>query len=381
MRGAARLLSVMIVAVLAMVSCQLGTGVFDLGADGEARSIALPPGMQLTKAVLSLTVLQTYDGSVEPRTVNLHRATAPWSEDTVTWNNFAGAYDPAVAASFVESGPGLYDVDITELVRGWIAGTYPNYGILMEQGTMPYTTYASGENADVAARPSLQLDFESSVGGTATLVITDSNELPDSALWDDSWELADTNIGGWNGGMFLGVLHTGALHYVNDAGYTIHIDKQSLIGFDLVATQEPGYTYTIGYWKNHAGFKRQPNAMHDLLPVWLGTAGGTKSILVDSEREAVDLLEKKLYGGSSNGIAKLYAQLLGAKLSIANGAGDSALRDFGGVDVIAAADAFLASDGWEDWAALPADVKAMVLGWATTFDAYNNGIIGPGHAE
>ncbi len=376
MRGAAKLLAVVTVAILALASCQLGTGVFDLGVDGEARSISLPAGMQLTRAVLSLTVIENYDGSVEPRTVNLHRATAEWNEYTVTWNSFGGAYDPAVAASFVERGPGRYDVDITELVRGWIAGTYPNYGILIEQGSLPYTTFASGENANAADRPSLHLEFSSSDGGTTTLDIIDSNELPDSALWNDGWELANTNIGAWNGGMFVGELGAGALHYVNEAGITIHIDKQSLIGFDLVATQEPGYTYTIGYWKNHAGFKRQPNVMHDLLSVWLGTAGGAKSILVDSEREAVDLLEKKLYGGSSNGIAKLYAQMLAAKLNIANGAGPSAVSG-----VIAAADAFLATHGWADWAALRADVKTMVLGWATTFDAYNNGIIGPGHAE
>jgi hypothetical protein len=75
-----------------------------------------------------------------------------------------------------------------------------------------------------------------------------------------------------------------------------------------------------------------------------------------------------------NGFNQLYAQLLGAKLNIADGASPSAIA----VN-ISGADAFLDDHTCGDWDTLsPAD-QAMVLSWAATFDEYNNGTIGPGH--
>jgi hypothetical protein len=134
-----------------------------------------------------------------------------------------------------------------------------------------------------------------------------------------------------------------------------------------------GCTRTIGYWKTHAGFTgRNPDRVTPLLPIWLGTAGGTKSIQVTSAAQAVYLLS--MSGNASNGINKLYAQLLAAKLNIANGADGSAVAS-----TIAAADAFLATYNAADWASLTKAQQKMVLGWMTTLDWYNNGYIGPGH--
>ncbi len=135
-----------------------------------------------------------------------------------------------------------------------------------------------------------------------------------------------------------------------------------------------GKTRTIGYWKTHAGFGPQRDVVTDLLPVWLGTSGGAKSIYVTTAGSAVSYLS--MSGGASNGIVKLYAQLLAAKLNIKNGASNSAVAS-----VIAAADTFLATKNAADWDKLSKADKNMVLGWMTTLDQYNNGIIGPGHAD
>jgi hypothetical protein len=138
-----------------------------------------------------------------------------------------------------------------------------------------------------------------------------------------------------------------------------------------------GCALTIGYWKTHAGFGPQADAVTPLLPVWLGNPGGAKSILVDSAAEAVQFLS---FRGSnnvfrpSNGINKLYAQLLGAKLNILSGADPSAVAS-----VITAADNFLSNKNSTNWATLSAAKKALVLSWKNTLDAYNNGVIGPGH--
>ena len=139
---------------------------------------------------------------------------------------------------------------------------------------------------------------------------------------------------------------------------------------------EPGdaCTRTIGYWKNHAGFGPQADVVTPLLPLWLGTAGGTKSVHVTTAALAVSLLDRS--GDASNGINKLYAQLLAAKLNIANGASGAAV-----LQTITQADLFLASHGASDWNSLTSAQRQQVLAWMSTLDDYNNGRLGPGHCD
>ncbi|MBK7141490.1 MAG: DNRLRE domain-containing protein [bacterium] len=137
-----------------------------------------------------------------------------------------------------------------------------------------------------------------------------------------------------------------------------------------------GCSHTIGYWKTHAGFGPQADEVTQYLPIWLGTDGGTKSMQVTSALQAVRVLNQDYYGTSSNGITKLYAQMLGAKLSMADGADGSAIAA-----TIAAADAFLASHDYLDWATMSRADRSMVNGWKDMLDMYNNGLIGPGHCD
>lgn len=140
-----------------------------------------------------------------------------------------------------------------------------------------------------------------------------------------------------------------------------------------------GCTRTIGYWKTHAGFGPQADVVTQYLPQLLGTSGGAKTQTVSTAATAVQFLE---FRGSndvkdaSNGINKLYAQLLAAKLNIASGAGGGSIAG-----TIAAADTFLASNNSLSWAGLSKGAKAQVLGWMTTLDNYNNGLVGPPHCD
>jgi hypothetical protein len=113
-----------------------------------------------------------------------------------------------------------------------------------------------------------------------------------------------------------------------------------------------------------------------LLPVWLGTGGG-KSIQVTTAPQAVQILSMSSpYGSPSNGITKLYAQLLAAKLNVLSGAD--------GADITAtllSADEFLVRYDWRDWKGLTAAQKQTVLDWKTILVNYNNGLIGPGHCQ
>ena len=133
-----------------------------------------------------------------------------------------------------------------------------------------------------------------------------------------------------------------------------------------------GCTRTPGYWKNHAGFKKQADVVSPLLPIWLGTAGGAKSVNVTTAAQAVDLLNRA--NDSSNGINKLYSHLLAAKLNGAAGASTTGVNA-----TIAAADAFLANNNAASWAGLSATQQAQVLAWKDKLDSYNNGGEGTRH--
>jgi hypothetical protein len=97
-------------------------------------------------------------------------------------------------------------------------------------------------------------------------------------------------------------------------------------------------------------------------------------LVVSDASIARDVLKQNVYGNPSNGITKLYAQLLAAKLNVAAGAS--------AVDIapeMLAADAFLALHAPVDWSALTAAEQDGTLFWKDAFDAYNNGLLGPGH--
>ncbi len=68
------------------------------------------------------------------------RVTEPWVEDTITYNN-APAVDESTGLVW-EAGSGEgYNTffDVNDLVKGWVAGDYPNYGIKMRQYSGGYS--------------------------------------------------------------------------------------------------------------------------------------------------------------------------------------------------------------------------------------------------
>ena len=64
---------------------------------------------------------------------SVHRVTAMWSEATLTWQN-QPSFDPT-AAGFACVGDsfdlGWKSYDVTAIVRGWVAGSFPNFGLVI----------------------------------------------------------------------------------------------------------------------------------------------------------------------------------------------------------------------------------------------------------
>jgi hypothetical protein len=117
-----------------------------------------------------------------------------------------------------------------------------------------------------------------------------------------------------------------------------------------------GCAHGKGYWKNHL------DEVADLLPLTLGAEDGSMSLLVDTAEIAYGVLQQHTYGHPSNGITKLYARLLTAKLNIANGADGSAAEV-----AIAEADAFLADHGPDAWDSLSHEEQRWIQQLKTSF--------------
>jgi hypothetical protein len=358
MRKLGVLLPVLMAVSLLLVACQKESSVIEpqqLSAPSLSASYQLPPEATLQSATLSVFVI---DPSPSNQTVNVHRITQPWDEMTVTWNSFGASYDVATG-SFVPSAPGWQSTDVTALVQQWLNGTYPNYGVLLEQYGVA-SRYASSENPTPSNGPKLEVCY--TVNGASvceTIQRSVLGEVFDAYIWPFH---PDVNYGG-EPDLYAGLVG--------------EMSKMSLITFDLAPNPQPhGCSLTIGYWKTHGGFGPQPDYVSQYLPIWLGTASGSQSINVNTGLIANNILSMSTYGTSSNGITKLYAQMLGAKLSIANGADGSAIAA-----TISAADAWLAIHSWTEWSSLSKSTQKQVLGWMTTFDNYNNGLIGPGHCD
>ena len=146
---------------------------------------------------------------------------------------------------------------------------------------------------------------------------------------------------------------------------------------DAGLIETDGCTHGKGYWKNHAGFGPQPDEVTRLLlPIYLGTPEGTKTIAVADARTAFDILQQHTYGHPSNGITKLYAHLLTAKLNIVNFANPEAVYPL--IDEI---DAFLSEYDWNDWEMLAPDRQTMVQRWKGRLEMYNGGNLGPGRCD
>ncbi len=134
-----------------------------------------------------------------------------------------------------------------------------------------------------------------------------------------------------------------------------------------------GCTYGKGFWKNHAGLGPQSDLATKLLPIYLGDKGGDKTMEVSDAATLFDILQQHTYGDPSNGITKLYAHLLTAKLNIVNFANPADIEH-----TIDEADAFLADHDWTDWSSLDRAQQKMVLTWKDKCESYNEGMIGPG---
>ena len=308
----------------------------------------IPEGTVIDSAIFSI-YLENSLGN----TVNIHRITAPWDEMTVTWNNFAGNYDPAIEGSFVADVSSWHSVDLTSLVQDWLDGVYPNYGILLEQGLPSGLTAAkSSEDATPALRPELEICYTTSTGQTCIIIQRPGIEQ-DGVADSYIWEWLPYNAHGSSNPLYMGIINGSW--------------KQALISFNIC--EEPNNTCeelgTPGYWKNHP----------DAWPVNSLTLGA----YTYTKTELLAILHLKTKNDAS---IILEHHLIAAKLNILSGSDPSPVAD-----TILDADALLIEAAQPLPFPLPdppplsfgvkqkTDLGREMLAVKTVLDDYNNGYL------
>jgi hypothetical protein len=134
----------------------------------------LPRGAKVIDATLSL---EHESGSDPNVSITAHRITSGWEEDEVTWrqrrsgiswNTDGGDFDAAVFAT-TSVGPtsGIrYEWNLTDLVQGWVDGTYPNHGVILataENGIFGERFFSSDETIETR-RPRLTITYTCACG-------------------------------------------------------------------------------------------------------------------------------------------------------------------------------------------------------------------------
>lgn len=329
-----------ILGVALLAACLIGLTALPLAAQ-----YSIPQGSTITNAVFSIYEMNgpTY------QVVNLYRITADWGENSATWNNFAGHYDPSGVGFFVTDSLGWHSVDLTALVQLWVNGTYPNFGFVMIQGPTPYTLFYSSEAsypALVPMRPKLEIWYTPPVGNPGYIVIQRPEAAQDGVADTYVWQLTpDAPASTEN-------LYTG-----NVGGF----EKFSLIRFNFIITPPPPGTGTPGYWMNH------PEAWpEDGIVI-----GGD----FYSRSTAIELMKM---AGAGDKTYTMYAALVAAKLNVMIGNPASCVSA-----TIAAADAWLIQYPMESGVAAGGKNSAWRTGEQLylILDSYNNGLLCAPHRD
>ncbi|OGU69308.1 MAG: hypothetical protein A2W30_04335 [Ignavibacteria bacterium RBG_16_36_9] len=315
-------------------------------------SFTLPTGATIVSATLKL-----YQFIGNNQQNNIHRIISPWTELGVTWNNFAGAYDPAIFGLFIPA-PSWDDdtlsIDITTLVQGWADCSYNNYGLLIDQlSTDPSferSIFYSKENTNPTLgehAPYLQIILSTN-DTIEVIAIADAyiNSHPPNDF---------TNYGS------SPLLNTGYLD-----GY----EKQALIRFDIQCTPNGGCTLTPGYWKTHSEFGPAP---YD--DTWAQLSNGASTTFFLSNKTYYQVLWTSPRG---NAYYNLSFHYIATQLNFLNGADPSAAQE-----AYDAATILFNNYTPAQIAALKGNnpTRQQFISLAGILGNYNEGIIGPGHCD
>jgi hypothetical protein len=129
----------------------------------------IPSGATIHSASLRLYLSNSYDYPGHSVPIRPYRISSPWAVDTVTWDS-APLYAESYPATWIGHGPvGWYSFNVTDLVRVWTDGTYPNYGIML-RGPETSVGWREFTTSETIYPPQLVVEYEYEPGFDLTIV-------------------------------------------------------------------------------------------------------------------------------------------------------------------------------------------------------------------
>lgn len=226
------LLPVLFVAMWSLTGCneEPTTSVTPDTTPGLSK-LTLPDGAVISSATFNIRVEDATNNGHD-----VHQVNVDWDELIETWTIFYGKtapqYNAAVLGSF-NSVSGWQSVDITALVQGWVDGSIPNYGVLINQPLTGagFSTLRSREyNGGGVSDPYLEVTY--TVGGGNPVTVQEP-AYGDTYIWN---VLPDDNFGTEQ---YVRVANLATSSYI----------KQALIKFDIEEAEvncETAYAYGEG---------------------------------------------------------------------------------------------------------------------------------------
>lgn len=92
---------------------------------------SIPVGATINSAELYVGLVESWDFPGRTRTYTTYRIPSDWSEGTVTWSNAPSPAEAYGSADVTHDAWDWYSFDVTNLVRAWHDGTYPNFGVML----------------------------------------------------------------------------------------------------------------------------------------------------------------------------------------------------------------------------------------------------------
>ncbi|HQE93372.1 MAG TPA: S8 family serine peptidase [Anaerolineae bacterium] len=139
----------------------------------------IPAYASINSAVLRVFYVGYYDYENYSRTITSYRISSNWSETSVTWNTAPTIGEAYGSVPLIANATqfGWYSIDVTNLVRGWVNGTLPNYGVMLRGpehsgSDSSWRSFATKE-AGSSYAPYLQITYP-------TMVATE--EKPDTVI-------------------------------------------------------------------------------------------------------------------------------------------------------------------------------------------------------
>lgn len=310
---------------------------FTMSVVGTAAAQAeIPEGATIDWATLSVYVVQIESGA---RTVNVHRATAEWQENSVTWNNFGNSFAPEIVDSFVADALGWHSADVTDLVSDWIDGIYPNYGLVLEQDATEwrdFTEYASSESAAVEMRPILEIGY-TTPSGSSSVTIQRLGAAQEDVADAYVWELEPNNNWGMSDILLTGIVN----------GYW----KNTLIQFDITTVCRGGGGHTPGFWQNKNGQALiEPQDVDTLNALCLRNDDGSHADFADKKEFKGWIKARRAKNMAYQLSGHLAAMTMNVEVGFVNGCALVYLNGDGDMisinDLMAAANEALCEDGY-----------------------------------